>query len=71
MLGYRCYFLGIDSRIISLRDFYAGNNVEALSVAKTLCWDNKSPGFELWEGSHCIHSGDFQRGNGLLEAVAT
>lgn len=58
MVGYRCYFLGIESRILALRDFYADDDVEALAMARVLFLDKKSHGFELWEGNHCIHSED-------------
>ena len=58
MFGYRCYFLGLDSRIVALRDFHADNNVEALATARTFSLEYKSCGFELWEGAHCIHNED-------------
>jgi hypothetical protein len=58
MLGYRCYCIGADSRILAMRDFYADSNVEALAMARTLALDTSSHSFELWEGSHFIHGED-------------
>ena len=58
MLGYRCYFLGMDALILAMRDFHADNNDEALTLARTLALDNKAHRLELWEGSHFIHSED-------------
>jgi hypothetical protein len=55
MLIYRCYFLGTDSQILAMRDFYAENDVEALALARAFVQGNKSQSFELWEGSHYIH----------------
>ncbi len=58
MLGYRCYFIGVDAQILAMRDFHADNNVEAVATARTLALDSKSHSFELWEGSHFVHSED-------------
>ena len=58
MLGYRCYFLGNESRIIARQDFYADSDIEALTTARSLASENKPHGFELWEGKRYLHSED-------------
>jgi hypothetical protein len=58
MVGYRCYFLGNESRILARRDFYADSDTEALTTARALSSESKPRGFELWEGKRYIHGED-------------
>jgi|SwirhisoilCB3_FD_contig_51_2726534_length_334_multi_2_in_0_out_0_1 hypothetical protein len=59
MLGYRCYFLGKESRILARQDFYADSDTEALTTARSLVLEKKPyGGFELWEGIRYLHSED-------------
>jgi hypothetical protein len=55
MFGYRCYFLDRDHRILASRDFYAGNDAEAIVTARALSSEHLPHGFELWEGMRQVH----------------
>lgn len=59
MLGYRCYFLGKEARILARRDFYADGDAEALTTARTMSTEKRPHGFELWEGKRYIHGEDY------------
>jgi hypothetical protein len=50
MLGYRCYFFDPDWRVLTVRDFHAGGDAEAIVTARTLSSEHKPHGFELWQG---------------------
>ena len=58
-MEYRCYFLGPDGRIAGRREFTAGSDTEALTVARTLYADSTTRhGFELWGDMRFLHRED-------------
>ncbi len=59
MARYRCYFLGIESRILALREFKTESDNDALTTARTLALGHQATrSFELWEATRYIRGED-------------
>jgi hypothetical protein len=61
VLTFRCYFIGRDGQFISVEQFKAKDDEEALMLARrlyeihgeTVGWRY---GFEVWQGARRVHS---------------
>ena len=56
MARYRCYFLGVNGKILVAEDIDASSDVDALDRARQSFsqWP-MFPTFELWQGDNRIH----------------
>ncbi len=55
MAHYRCFFLGLNGKIIQAEDLEAETASEAIEASRRLCTDRAFSSFELWERQHCLH----------------
>jgi hypothetical protein len=56
MTVYRCYFLTASNRITDTVEFDSDHDEAALKEARLHFARTKYGGFEVWEGSRCVHT---------------